>query len=197
MISHLRRFKWKLGVFEMKLLIVLSVMTIIGAFSVWLGLSIAFIPHKLSKKQRMMISKLGLIHFTTEEAAEKIINSSVINKSTGFLELKSVFFFQNAAVAINDVLNNCLENKKVGIEILNLTEQQLKHLRIRYRDGAIIYHDDFLFSDTNRVSVKSKPDILPAVTNSTYCFIIATILMFTGVFIVFLSAFMVSTTTLV
>ena len=39
---------------------------------------IMLLPHKLSKKSKDAISKVGLMHFTTEEAAEKIIGTSVI-----------------------------------------------------------------------------------------------------------------------
>lgn len=119
-------------------------------------------PHKLSKKDRDIISRLGLVHFTTEEAAEKILSTSVIktNKKKHY-----TYFFQNGIVTMDAISYNNLENKKVRVEILNLTEQQLKHLRIRYYDMAISCLGDFNFSDTNQVSVKSEPNISFAHSN--------------------------------
>lgn len=146
----------------------------------WLICLYMLLPHKINKKTRDAISRFGLIHFTTEKSAEEIINSSVIKSSKISKILHCSYFFQNGTVAMDAISHNNLESKKSCIEILNLTEKQLDHLWIRYYDMAVICFDDFNFSKTNQVLVKSEHNISSVKSNLPFCLKIAILMAVIG-----------------
>lgn len=165
--------------------------TTVSLIFVLLVLSISLImllPHKLSEKSKNAICKVGLIHFTTEEAAEKIIVTSVIK---AYKPQHCAYFFQNGIVSMDAISYNNLTNKTACIEILNLTEYQLSHLRIRYYDMAVIHFGDFHISNQNRISVKTETNISTQHTNLRFNINIALILLsvatFALLFILFLT----------
>lgn len=166
----------------------ITVASLIFALLVLLISLIMLLPHKLSKKSKDAISKVGLMHFTTEEAAEKIIGTSVIRV---YKPWRCAYFFQNGIVSMDAISYNNLKNKTTCVEILNLTEYQLSHLRIRYYDMAVIHFGDFHISNQNQISVKTETDISKLHTNLHFNINIALILLsiatFALLFILFLT----------
>lgn len=146
---------------------------------------VMLLPHRLSKKNKEIISKFGLIHFTTEEAAQKIISTSLIKANRVYL---CAYFFQNGIVSQDAISYNNLESKRNIVEIMNLTEQQLNHLRIRYFDMAVIHFGDFHFSELNRVSIKTDPNISTIRTNLRFCCYSSLLLLVTSTIILIITA---------
>ncbi len=141
---------------------------------------VMLLPHRLSKKNKESISKFGLIHFTTEEAAQKIINTSLIKANRVYL---CAYFFQNGIVSQDAISYNNLESKRNIVEIMNLTNEQLNHLRIRYFDMAVIHFGDFHISESNQVSIQTNPNITLLQTNLRFVRNIALILFLTSAFV--------------
>ena len=85
---------------------------------------------------------------------------------------------------------NNLKNKTTCVEILNLTEYQLSHLRIRYYDMAVIHFGDFHISNQNQISVKTEIDISKLHTNLHFNINIALILLSIATFALLLILFL-------
>ncbi|MGN0679240.1 MAG: hypothetical protein ACI4JS_06215 [Oscillospiraceae bacterium] len=149
-----------------------------GLFLIFIGL-VMLLPHRLNKRQKETISKVGLMHFTTQEAADKIINSSVITAN----KIRCAYFFQNGTVSVDAIEFNNLSSKSVGVEILNLTEEQLNHLTIRYYDMAVVNFGDFYFSKSNQISIKTESDITPIRLNLWFYLKISFALLIVGIIV--------------
>lgn len=159
--------------------LVFGLLLVVAVFLLVVSL-IMLVPHKLTKKIRSTISKVGIMHFTTEEAAQKIIEVSTVKKSK---KHRYTYFFQNGTVSENAIAHNNLENKEVRVEILNLTDEQLNKLKIRYFDMSVVNSGDFKISKENRVFVKMESDITPIQTNKRFYLGIAIMLAATGLII--------------
>ena len=142
---------------------------IFAAFSAFVNAVslIMLLPHKLNKKCKNIIKEFGIVHFTTEEAAEKIICTSVVKANRRF---RCAYFFQNGIVSRDGIKYNNLENKMCRVVIQNLTELRLNRLRIRYFDMAVICFGDFKLSETNQVSVEKEAEITPQASNLYFYF---------------------------
>lgn len=143
-------------------------------------------PHKLTKREKQIIAKTGLMHFTTEEAANQILDTRYLKSS----KIKWVYMFQNCSISNELITYNNLSSKKARIEILNLTTEQLNKLWVRYYDMAIMIVGDFHFLPENKVSKHSQTEINDSFTNKHFCLTIGLVAFLSGFIIIMLTAFL-------
>ncbi len=123
------------------------------------GLILRLTVRKLNAAEIEAIKKEGIIHFTSDEGLKGILSEKKVNAKKDFdsryiYHTKKVCYFLSNTLAKSDkyILEyNWKPRFKHCITIMNLTDDQIKNLRIRERDFALIYIEDFIICAGNNV----------------------------------------------
>jgi hypothetical protein len=111
-------------------------------------------PRKLRAVERARISEIGISHYTTAESAPQILETLCVKgRSKKKPNKKSdSYFLMNEQIPTNILSNNHLLDKPCKVVIKNLSEKQMKMLKIRKEDFALRCKGDFLLlEDANEV----------------------------------------------
>ncbi len=163
---------------EFNVIFIFKILSLSASFAMFIiGLAM-ILPHRLPKDIQNKILKCGLIHLTSKESADKIIESSAIKASKSN---NCAYFFQNETIFQDFIGQNKLENKNVGIVISNLTMEQVKNLKIRYFDLSLINIGDFCFSSDNIINIDNHVNVLSSCSNMKFYLKIGLILFVVGV----------------
>lgn len=124
-------------------------------YPIFLGLFPFLKARKLTDEDIMVLKEKGICHKTTTEGMKGIQKENTINGSKGVraystLRKKSAFFFANAYIKRGEVFNENLKYRQI-VNITNLSDEQIKKMRIRLYDSAIIYLGDFKFEEKNQI----------------------------------------------
>lgn len=147
-------------------------MCVIGFILVGIAVYV-YKPHSLNTEQKKSVMERGLVHFTSEKAADLIMESSMLKERRG---KKHTYFYLNVPIAPNYSKFNRLEGEKLSAKIIieNLTPEQIDKLKVRYYDLAISYPGNFYFLEENKVSSIKQVQLMANITN----FILVTYLIY-------------------
>ena len=119
----------------------------------------SFIKAKeLGEEDIINIKKFGISHKTTSKGKVGIekdekIKGSIGRKSYSNHFKKAVYFFANAYMKKGESFNDNLKYEYI-LNIINLSDNQIKNMKKRTYDNAILYMGDFKFEECNEVKYK-------------------------------------------
>lgn len=112
---------------------------------------------ELSEDDVMEVRNHGISHKTSVKGKEGILADKMITGKRGHRAYsnhfrKTSFFFCNSYMQFGEKFNDNFKYKYM-INIENLSDEQIRKMRIRDYDKALMYMGDFVFEAHNKVSV--------------------------------------------
>lgn len=112
----------------------------------------------LKEDDILKIRQLGISHKTTSKGKAGIVNDKKI-KGSKFRKAysnhfrRAVFFFANAYIKDGEDVNDNFKYEYV-VRISNLSEEQIKNLKIREYDKVLMYKGDFKIEEQNIIQIE-------------------------------------------
>jgi len=112
-------------------------------------------PWKLRKKQSVSLIENGVVHYTFKENCDNIMKTRII-KPKNAKKHNWIYFFSNKNIPLNILLQSKIQERNVKVTLSNLTKEQVRMLKLRAYDNAIVHKGEFNILADNKVSIEDS-----------------------------------------